>query len=327
MKIGNNDIKLYLGSAEIEKIYLGTSEVYEEEEPTPPHDYSQDYLTFVAEADNMSIGLTDAGNNVYQYSIDSGTTWSDLANNASTTSVNTGEKILFKASGLTADIGVGIGTLKPSVSASVQGNVMSLVYGDNFVNQETMDNFQFLSLFSFNATLISAKNLILPATALTSACYSNMFQGCTSLTVAPELPATTLAQSCYYNMFYSCTSLTTAPELPATTLANNCYQSMFASCRNLATAPELPATTLTDNCYDSMFMNCWNLNYIKCLATNISATDCTYAWVKEVAYSGTFVKAASMTGWTTGNDGIPNGWTIQNDDGSPYINDNWDDQE
>lgn len=36
-----------------------------------------------------------------------------------------------------------------------------------------------------------------------------MFNGCTSLTTAPELPATTLAQGCYSNMFKGCSSLNT----------------------------------------------------------------------------------------------------------------------
>ena len=61
-------------------------------------------------------------------------------------------------------------------------------------------------------------------------CYYSMFEGCTSLTQAPNLPATTLARSCYNNMFFYCTSLTKAPELPATTLANYCYSYMFDNC-------------------------------------------------------------------------------------------------
>ena len=39
-------------------------------------------------------------------------------------------------------------------------------------------------------------------------CYSEMFNGCTSLTSAPELPATSLAFYCYYSMFYNCTNIT-----------------------------------------------------------------------------------------------------------------------
>ena len=140
-----------------------------------------------------------------------------------------------------------------------------------------------------------------------------MFEGCTKLITAPELPATTLADYCYEKMFYGCTSLTTAPkELPATTLANSCYLYMFGSCKNLTTAPELPATTLAYGCYYQMFSGCTGLNYIKCLATDISASYCTSNWLRGVASTGTFVKNPNMTSWTTGNSGIPDNWTIEN---------------
>ena len=100
--------------------------------------------------------------------------------------------------------------------------------------------------------------------------------------------------------------------LPATTLANWCYASMFYLNRKLIAAPELPATTLTKSCYKNMFGGCTNLNYIKCLATDISASDCTYNWLDGVSSTGTFVKNASMSGWSTGVNGIPEGWTIIN---------------
>jgi hypothetical protein len=157
----------------------------------------------------------------------------------------------------------------------------------------------------------------LPATTMTQSCYSSMFYGCTSLTTAPELPATTMVQSCYYGMFYGCTSLTTAPELPATTLAQSCYDNMFADCTNLTTAPELPATTLATRCYQFMFNNCTSLNYIKMLATDISAFRCLYNWVGGVASTGIFVKHPDMGALPSGINGIPNGWTVKNSDGSP----------
>ncbi|WP_406535491.1 leucine-rich repeat protein [Methanobrevibacter sp.] len=153
---------------------------------------------------------------------------------------------------------------------------------------------------------------VLPATTLAYACYNEMFYECTSLTSAPVLPATTLANSCYNLMFYNCRSLTVAPELPATTLKTQCYQSMFYGCSSLTTAPVLSATTLANYCYNQMFYNCTSLNYIKCLATDISASMCTYYWLNGVAATGTFVKDASMTGWSTGVSGIPDGWTVQN---------------
>ena len=149
-------------------------------------------------------------------------------------------------------------------------------------------------------------------TTLPEYCYNKMFENCSSLTTAPELPATTLAKYCYLGMFYGCTSLTIAPELPATTLTASCYSNMFRGCARLTNTPVLPATTLADGCYNSMFQGCIKLNYIKCLATNISATNCTTNWVNRVAATGTFVKAASMTGWTTGANGIPTNWTVEN---------------
>ena len=168
-------------------------------------------------------------------------------------------------------------------------------------------------MFNSCTSLITVPSDLLPATTLASNCYRLMFQNCTSLTTAPELPATTLAESCYHLMFNNC-SLTTVPSdlLPATTLAKSCYYQMFLGCTNLTSAPELPATTLAESCYYQMFNRCTSLSSIKCLATNISASNCTSNWVLDVAASGTFIKAASMSNWTTGFNGIPRGWTVQN---------------
>jgi len=68
---------------------------------------------------------------------------------------------------------------------------------------------------------------------------------------------------------------------------------------------------LAESCYASMFSDCTRLNYIKCLATNKSASNCTYNWVTNVASSGTFVKNASMSSWPKGTSGIPTYWTVQ----------------
>jgi len=164
------------------------------------------------------------------------------------------------------------------------------------------------SMFSGCTSLTIAPEL--PSTTLANDCYEGMFLGCTSLVTTPELPATTLAHGCYQDMFNGCTSLTKAPELPATTLANYCYKGMFYKCSSLITAPELPATTLAEHCYANMFSGCTKLNYIKCLATDISASFSTYGWLNGVAATGIFIKAASMTSWSTGTKGIPSGWNI-----------------
>ena len=159
------------------------------------------------------------------------------------------------------------------------------------------------------------------ATALTRACYNGIFCDCSSLTNLPELTATTLTEECYDFMFKNCTSLATIPSdyLPATGLTYRCYCAMFAGCTGLTEAPLLPAPTLARQSYDRMFSGCTNLNYIKCLATDISATDCTKNWVANVAPSGTFVKDSSMSDWTIDSpNGVPIGWTLK-DDVEPLI--------
>ena len=85
---------------------------------------------------------------------------------------------------------------------------------------------------------------------------------------------------------------------------------MFSGCTSLTTAPELPATTLAIGCYLGMFNNCSSLNTVKCLATDISANNCTNTWTYGVSATGTFIKSANMSSWTTGTSGIPSGWTV-----------------
>ena len=179
----------------------------------------------------------------------------------------------------------GVGTFSSTGQFKAQGNIMSLLFGADFKGQTdlTGKDYAFYRLFSSNSNLVNVQNL--------------------------SLPATTLAKSCYYSMFYGCTSLVNAPTLPATTLAGYCYDYMFGGCTSLVKAPTLPATTLEYSCYQFMFDGCTKLSYIKCLATKISASSLSN-WVNGVASSGTFVKDANMTSWTTGISGIPSGWDV-----------------
>ncbi|MBQ3942095.1 MAG: hypothetical protein II676_04500 [Bacteroidales bacterium] len=165
----------------------------------------------------------------------------------------------------------------------------------------------------------SADPLILPS--FTSAeCYREMFRNCTSLTAMPDLPATTVAARCYWNMFRLCTGLTTACDvLPAETLAEDCYRELFRQCSSLQSAPRLPAPTLAVRSYRQMFAACTSLLSVTCLATDISATDCTYQWMSGTKNNSacTFYKASTMGvnvsgGWTRDINGILGNWNIQN---------------
>ena len=244
-------------------------------------DYENQYLTMEA-LDNATIEVypqyTDS--KLY-YKIDN-EGWKEY-NNSDTITLNSSSKIMFKETLTSSRLNA---TRFKCLSGyiNVYGNVMSLVYGDDFIGKTTMSNFKLERVFS-RSNIIDAGNLILPATTLARGCYEGMFSSCTSLLNAPELPATTLAENCYERMFFGCTSLTTAPVLPATTLAKYCYSNMFADCTSL--------------------------NNINCQLTNVDNTA-TQGWVNNVrTNSGTFTYNCVNKSWTTGVNGIPENWSRQ----------------
>ena len=281
--------------------------------------YSKEPLTFkILSYGTINWTTSDSSNTkTIEYRLNDGE-WTHITSNtepsASAIVVTRGNKIQFRGNNTAYSDGLSYNTFGSSTAEfEVEGNIMSLIDSTNFKNNSTISSTcAFANLFRDCTNLVSAENLILPATTLANRCYYYMFEGCSSLTTAPELPATTLQFACYSSMFKGCSNLRTAPALPSTALEDFCYNNMFWDCTSLTAAPELPATTLKFMCYSGMFYGCTKLNYIKCLATDISASDCTSFWAGNVASTGTFVKAAGMTGWSTGSDGIPTGWTIEN---------------
>ena len=146
---------------------------------------------------------------------------------------------------------------------NIGGRLSSLFTG----NEEESDKSIIMSAIFYNSSCRDASKLIVPKKAMLSYAFSecsslisapktlsdsilhvnqykSMFDGCTSLTKAPQLPATTLTARCYYRLFYGCTSLSDAPQLPATTMEPFCYHSLFFGCTSLKAAPQLPATSL-----------------------------------------------------------------------------------
>lgn len=292
-------------SRQIKYIYYENNLIW----PLNPLPYEQQYLTFEALDDTTFT----CGNANAQYSLDNGATWTTLNAGTNSPTVYRGRRIMWKytipQSTWTHERGVCYFT--STGRFDVFGNIMSLLYGDNFYGEYDLTGKDWIFFATFSGcNIVNASNLILPATTLSKHCYEFMLDDCYLLTGAPTLPATTLADYCYYGLFDHCLSLTNAPALPATTLANHCYNGMFMY-TNIKTAPLLPATTLADYCYYLMFFEASQLNYVKCLATDISATSCTTRWLDGVASSGTFVKDANTT-WPSGYSGIPANWTTQN---------------
>lgn len=327
---------LYVGSTPYSAIYKGSVKIWE---ANP--DYSLEYFTIESLEDNNAIHIYGALGSgqpassslgtvaVWYYSTDK-VNWTEFNVRNSTQYYNTNfitlnknQKVYLKTTSQFYKTGItntsGNSTYQynyfyTTKNFKVYGNIMSLCYGDNFVNQTALPwTYTFYYLFKNCTTLVDISNLILPATSLTLSCYSNMFYSCSSLITAPSiLPATTLIGDCYRSMFDRCSSLTTAPELPATSLATNCYRSMFYNCTSLTTAPELPATSLLSSCYQYMFYGCTLIHYIKALfTTDISSTTAyTNNWLYKVAVRGIFVKSKDATWSRTDASGIPSGWTV-----------------
>jgi hypothetical protein len=158
---------------------------------------------------------------------------------------------------------------------------MSLLYGDDFIGQDTLINkCTFFGLF-YNSNIVSTKYLYMPAKKLTTYCYREMFRHCLSLANAPELPATSLAKNCYIQMFANCNSLVEAPELPASTLAEGCYKNMFGSSVNLSKVVVRAKE--------------WN-------------TEWTNEWLNNVAPTGQVYRYAEALIPMQNSSGIPSNW-------------------
>ena len=272
-------------------------------DPEPVIIYEESYLTLDI-LDTGTIKWNAFGSDsakTIQYSINDGE-WTSITSTAAgaTINVTAGDKMRLKGTNNSYAIqsnenlsGFGGKTSQASTgtaSFNVYGNIMSLIYGDNFINQTTLpsgSSYNFCSLFD-GSNVVSAEHLILPAMTLRPHCYRALLANCPLLTTPPVLPATTLSESCYRYMFNMDVSMTTTPELPA--------------------------LVVPDSAYYGLFNGCSSVNYIKCLARDISAHYATQNWVQGVANSGTFVKDVNMTDWKVNNiHGIPNGWTPESE--------------
>ena len=324
-----SDIRL--GSNTINAIYYGSTLLW-----PLKRDYSKEYLTIEAVDNSIIVSFEKNSTSIskdIKYSKDK-SNWNTISfntsENATQVELNRGEKIYLKGNNSSygdypgaTEYYCNIKIIGNNSNVNLYGNIMSLLYEDDFINQTTLYNrYTFWYLFSDSTAIIDASNLILPATTLTLFCYRSMFRNCTYLYYAPKLlPATTLAAKCYSEMFINCKNLISAPELPATTLADYCYEYMFGYCLSLIKAPDLPAVTLTNMCYSSMFSDCESLSYVKCLCYTSEAwtgdgdrplIDYTQVWMGNGwSSTGTFIKNPNMT-WPIGvNYGIPSGWTVQ----------------
>jgi len=191
--------------------------------------YDKQYFTLVPISAASTFQFSNAG---LSYSLDSGSTWTALEASTDTPSVGVGDKIMFK--GTITPTSTGIGTFSSSDKFDVEGNAMSLLYGDNFIGQTSLSgkDYALKSLFAYNKNIIKAENMILPATTLASYCYQYMFRF-SSLKTAPKLLATTLVSQCYNCMFQNCGGINSitclATDISASYCTSNWLQNASSS--------------------------------------------------------------------------------------------------
>ena len=109
--------------------------VCDQEDHTHFNEYNfQDrYLTFKA----VTNGTFKFSGNSVSYSLDNGSTWTSLASNTNSPTVQAGNTIMWKANGLTPTSSAGIGRFSSTGQFDIVGNIMSLVSGDSFTEATT----------------------------------------------------------------------------------------------------------------------------------------------------------------------------------------------
>ena len=256
-----------------------------------------------------------------QYSTDEGDTWTAFAAgaDASKLTIAAGNTLRLRrdpAQGInTNGFGYNNSTLTDyrwffvtTGDFSVEGNVMSLVDGENFATNTTIPaHCCFNCLFLNNTALKNIDNIRLPATTLKVNCYRAMFQGtgvtnisslslpdpitvasysynqmfknCASLSSLNgfRVPAKLGTYACL-NMFHNCTSLTnlTDMDFAADTLNSYSYQLMFQACTGLTSVMDtFRVSVIAASSCDQMFLGCTNLRQTPAIKVDsIGASGC-----------------------------------------------------
>lgn len=318
IKISSFDVDaIKVGSASVKAVYVGDYKVW-----------PNNYFTIKSLVNNNTITLKNAstvGITNFDYSTDNGVNWASftLSNGSTKTiaTINSGETIMMKATSMNMRLGNNYNAghnFRATGDYEVKGNIMSLLTGNATDTEFSGGSYNFAMLFSGDTHLISAENLIIPASAITSNAFNGTFRACTNLTKAPELPATTLANACYSSMFEGCISLSKPPSiLTATAFETNCYQRMFCMSRTSNVSSQMKYTPKMYGNYNTvafapqMFCGNGSLELVECYITKTEGDFSQTNWMQYTNSTGTFKKLSNQT-FVSGANGIPSGWTIEN---------------
>lgn len=285
------------------RAYVGDDIVVDYEETSPPIDYSQEYFTIeTLESDTNVYFVMSTTQYVTSiaYSFNK-TSWTSipLSTGTHTINVQSPSKMYVRCvSNKWHSSASSRRYIYCNKQYNVSGNIMSLLYGDDFADKYSITTgAAFSGLFcingpddndsvTYNSWLVNASNLVMPATSISTDAYSWMFKGCKNMVYGPKEIAFDgyLPTGAFWRSFYNCQSLLESPIL-----------------RFVGTSGQV--------CVYNCFYGCSSLQKITSLLTSYSSSSFS-DWVYGVSSTGTFYKAPSMSGWSRGTSGIPSNWTV-----------------
>lgn len=233
-----------------------------------PYDkYLRQYLTFEAlEAGTFSLYLYKGCSDMaVSYSVNDGI-WVDTThiynsstNTITTPSLNVGDKVIWKC--VSSDGSFGNAYQKTALFSStgtcnIYGNILSLIYGDNFIGKDSIaDGFQtFRQIFQTGLKCVSSENLIIPISVIKQYVCTSMFQNNTVVQKGPVFISEDIQANALYTCFDGCTSLSSM-----TILADSVNSSQSNWVRNVPSGGVLNKKKGTTW---NLLPTGWTINYI-----------------------------------------------------------------
>jgi len=254
-KLGSNNIDLKIGNQTVDKMFLGSTQVYEHQTP-PPTVAGRLKLTFL-ESGTFSFTCDDESEH-------EGIDLNYRLNNGAETPFSFGEEIeveegdvveLFGDNETFSNLNSAIYCVC-SVQFNLSGDIRSLLSKNDFESITTILDYAFWYMFS-NQPVVSAEDLIISADYIGLNAFDDCFYGCQAMTTAPkEIVANTVGPLCFWLMFGESHLLNTSPDFKITTFAFGSLKSCFNNCSSLTQLPRFYATTIPSNCCEQMFRGC-----------------------------------------------------------------------
>lgn len=265
-----NNENTYLHTAYVEadnKVHYYTDE--------DVRDYSKEYFTIESLEDGNNVYWRTTVNNsglfkTIEISLDLGKTWNSYRSSFSdnlVATLNKGDKLWARGTNSAYGISTGCSHFELSKEYIVYGNIMSIIDKDNYQNNKTLTTSYPLNRQFQNSQIISAENLILPATTLTMGAYEYMFYNCKKLKIGPkELVNSSGGNNVYNRMFYECTSLKTSPDIKRNKFESRDCTLMFYN----SGIEELKIQSDITIGYQSFYQICYICNKLKKIPDTLS---------------------------------------------------------